>query len=47
VLFDRVIVTDTVIGDRGMAEAALAARVADAVLAIVAPHLARAAVAWR
>ena len=46
VAFDRVIVTDTVVGDRKISEAELAARVAREVLAIVAPHLRRAVPTW-
>jgi len=46
VAFDRVIATDTVVGERKITEAQLAARVAREVLAIVAPHLHRAVPAW-
>jgi hypothetical protein len=46
VVFDRVVATDTVVGERGMAEAALAARVADEVLAILRPHVRRAVTPW-
>ena len=46
VLFDRVIVTDSVVGDRRMAPGALAARAAHEVLAIARPHLRRALGAW-
>ena len=46
VMFDRVVVTDTVVGERKITEAELAARVAREVLAIVAPHLHRAVPAW-
>jgi len=46
VAFDRVVVTDTVVGDRKITEAQLAARVAREVLAIVAPHLHRAVPTW-
>jgi len=47
VVFDRVIVTDTIVGDRAMAPDALAARVAREVLAILRPHLRRVEPAWR
>ena len=40
------IATDTVVGERKITEAQLAARVAREVLAIVAPHLHRAVSAW-
>jgi hypothetical protein len=46
VRFDRVVVTDTVLGERGLAPAALAARVAREILAILAPHVRRSAPAW-
>lgn len=46
VLFDRVVVTDSVVGDRGMTDAALAARVAAEVLAIAAPHVVRSGGGW-
>jgi hypothetical protein len=46
VVFERVVVTDTVVGERGMAPAALAARVAAEVLAILRPHARRAVAAW-
>jgi hypothetical protein len=46
VAFDRVIVTDTVIGERKITEADLAGRVAREVLAIIAPHLHRAVPTW-
>jgi hypothetical protein len=45
-LFDRVVATDTVVGERGMSEAALAARVADEVLAILRPHARRWMAPW-
>lgn len=41
VKFDRVVVTDTVVGERGMATDALAARVAREVLEILRPHIRR------
>jgi hypothetical protein len=46
VAFDRVVVTDTVIGERKITEAELAGRVAREVLAIIAPHLHRAVPSW-
>ena len=46
VAFDRVVVTDTVVGDRAMAPDALAARVAASVLAIIEPHVKRAYATW-
>jgi hypothetical protein len=45
-VFDRVVVTDTVVGERGMTAADLAARVADEVLAILRPHVRRAVAPW-
>ncbi|HEY4244582.1 MAG TPA: hypothetical protein VGM88_32435 [Kofleriaceae bacterium] len=39
--FDRTLVTDTIVGDRGQDGSALAARVAHEVIAILAPQLAR------
>jgi len=47
VVFDRVVATDTVLGDKGLPADALAARVAREVLAIVEPHLQRSVPAWR
>lgn len=47
VLFDRVIVTDTVVGDRGMAVDAVAERVAREVLAIARPHVRKVVPGWR
>lgn len=47
VLFDRVIVTDTIVGERGMSNAAMATRAAREVLAIAAPHVRRLVPAWR
>lgn len=41
VAFDRVVATDTVVGDRGLPPEQLAARVAREVLAILRPHLRR------
>jgi hypothetical protein len=46
-LFDRVVVTDSVLGDKGIAADALAARTAREVLDILRPHLARLVPAWR
>jgi len=47
VVFDRVIVTDTVVGDRKQPADALAARTAREVLAILEPHLKRKLPGWR
>jgi hypothetical protein len=47
VLFDRIVVTDTVVGDRGMPVPALAARTARAVLSIIAPAIHRKVSGWR
>ena len=44
---DRVVVTDSIVGDRQMPPAALAARVAVEVLAILQPHLHRLVATWR
>jgi hypothetical protein len=46
VLFDRVIATDTVVGDKGMSVPELAGRVAREVLAIMRPHVRRAVASW-
>jgi hypothetical protein len=46
VRFDRVVATDTVVGERGLAPAELAARVAREVLAILRPHLRRSVPGW-
>jgi hypothetical protein len=46
-LFDRVVVTDTVVGDKKMADDQLAARVAREVLHILEPHMRRAVPSWR
>jgi hypothetical protein len=46
VVFDRVVTTDTVLGDRGLPRAELAARVAREVLAILRPHLRRGVPSW-
>jgi hypothetical protein len=47
VLFDRTVVTDTVVGDKGMPLPALAARTARAVLSIIAPVIHRKVSGWR
>jgi hypothetical protein len=47
VRFDRVVVTDTVVGDNKIDKTKLAARVAREVLAIVEPHMRHAIEAWR
>ncbi len=46
IVFDRIVVTDTVVGDRAMSAAALAERVAREVLAIAHPHVRRQVVGW-
>ncbi|TMQ19754.1 MAG: hypothetical protein E6J90_17340 [Deltaproteobacteria bacterium] len=46
VVFDRIVATDTVVGDRGLAPPDLAARVAREVLAILRPHLRRSVPSW-
>jgi hypothetical protein len=46
VIFDRVVATDTIVGDRRMPPDELAARVAEEVLAILRPHVQRAAWPW-
>ena len=46
ILFDRVVVTDTVVGDRAMAVDRFAVRVAQEVLAILRPHVRKAVPAW-
>jgi hypothetical protein len=46
VLFDRVVTTDTIVGERRMQPERLAARVADEVLAILRPHVRRAVSPW-
>jgi hypothetical protein len=45
--FDRVLFTDTVVGEKGMAPEALAARVAQEVLVIARPYLKRVVTTWR
>jgi hypothetical protein len=47
VVFDRVLRTDTVVGDRRQSDASLAARTAREVLAILEPHLKRKLAGWR
>lgn len=47
VLFDRLIVTDSVLGDAGMSPADLARRVAHEVFAILEPNLRRKVPTWR
>ncbi|HWO20673.1 MAG TPA: hypothetical protein VNO30_18020 [Kofleriaceae bacterium] len=46
VVFDRVVTTDSIVGERRMQPAELAARVADEVLAILRPHVRRAVSPW-
>jgi hypothetical protein len=46
VRFDRVVVTDTVLGDKGSSAPELAARVAREVLAILRPHMRRHVSSW-
>jgi hypothetical protein len=46
VVFDRVVVTDTIVGERRMQPAGMAARVADEVLAILRPHVRRVVPRW-
>jgi len=46
VRFDRVVVTDTVLGDKGLSPSELAARVAREVLAILRPHMRRSVPSW-
>jgi hypothetical protein len=47
VVFERVIRTDTIVGDRDITEAALAGRVAREVLAIANAQLRREVPGWR
>jgi hypothetical protein len=47
ILFDRVVVTDTVLGDKGSSQPELAARVAREVLAILRPHMRRHVPSWQ
>lgn len=46
VLFDRIIVTDTVVGDKNSTPDQLAARAAREVLTILAPHVGRSVTTW-
>jgi len=46
-VFDRIVITDSVVGDRGMQLDAVAARVAREVLDILRPHFARKVATWR
>ncbi|MDQ3341451.1 MAG: hypothetical protein M4D80_40365 [Myxococcota bacterium] len=46
VLFERVVVTDTIVGDKGMSTDAFAARVAGEVLSILRPHVRKVVPAW-
>jgi hypothetical protein len=46
ILFDRVVVTDTVLGEKGLPPPELAARVAREVLAILRPHMRRHVALW-
>jgi hypothetical protein len=45
--FDRVVVTDTVVGDRNFSADQLAVRTARAVLDILEPHMRHAYAAWK
>jgi len=47
VVFDRVVATDTVLGDKGSSPWALARRVAREVLAILRPHVRRTVPSWQ
>ena len=47
VLFDRVVITDSVVGDKSIRTDVMAARVAREVLDILRPHLKRLVKAWR
>ncbi|MBL0218830.1 MAG: hypothetical protein IPQ07_33765 [Myxococcales bacterium] len=47
VLFDRVVITDSVVGDKGLSRDALAARTAREVLDILRPHLHRLVATWQ
>jgi len=46
IVFDRVVATDTVLGDKGSGQPELAARVAREVLAILRPHMRRHVRSW-
>jgi hypothetical protein len=47
VLFDRIVITDSIVGDKNLPPPVLATRAARSVLDIVEPHLSRAVPAWR
>jgi len=47
VLFDRVLTTDTVVGDKGIGPDALAARVAREIVTILRPHMRKLEPQWR
>ncbi len=47
VVFDRVLVTDSIVGDKNIKADAMAARVAREILEILRPHLKRMVTAWR
>jgi hypothetical protein len=47
VVFDRTVVTDTIVGDRGLTPQQFAARAAREVLLIAHPHMRRAIASWR
>lgn len=47
VVFDRVVITDSVVGERAMPAAALTGRIAREVLEILRPHLRRLVPSWR
>jgi hypothetical protein len=46
VVFDRVVATDTVVGERNLSVAEMAARVCREVLAILRPHVRRSVPSW-
>jgi len=47
ILFERIVVTDTIVGDKEMSAELFAARVAREVLSIMRPHVRRAVPAWQ
>jgi hypothetical protein len=47
ILFERIVVTDTIVGDKAMSTDAFAARVAAEVLAILRPHIKKTVPGWR
>src|SRR6185295_14667238 len=47
VVFDRIVATDSVLGEPGLAAPELAARVAHEVLAILRPHMRRSVPSWQ